>query len=105
MYAIIEAGGRQYKVQPGQTVLVDKMDSEPGTVVDLTRVLMVSADGDVKVGRPLIEGARVVAEVVGHEKGDKIIVLKFKPKVRYRRKKGHRQQYTRLLVREIQGVS
>lgn len=104
MYAIVETGGRQYKVQPGQTILVNKVDAEPGSTVELDRVLLVSTEAGLTVGRPTVAGARVLAEVVGQEKGEKVVVFKYKAKTRYRRKTGHRQPLTRLLVREFEGV-
>ena len=101
MYAVIETGGKQYKVQPNDTLQVEKLPAEVGATVELDRVLLVS-DGDaLEMGRPTVAGARVVAEVVAQEKGDKIIVFRYKRKVRYRRKTGHRQHLTRLLIKEI----
>ena len=100
-YAIVETGGKQYTVHPGDTLRVEKLPHADEDVLELDRVLLVSRDGAVKVGQPLVEGARVRAEVVGDGKARKIIVLKFKPKVRYKRKTGHRQQYTELRITEI----
>jgi large subunit ribosomal protein L21 len=101
IYALIETGGKQYKVAPGQVVQVERLAVEQGGQVELKKVLLV-ADGDkVVVGKPLITGAKVVAEALGEGKGKKVTVFKYKPKVRYRRKKGHRQLYTRLAIREI----
>ncbi len=74
---------------------------EKGSIVELDRVLLVSQDGEVIVGKPVVEGAKVVAEALGEDKGDKIIVFKYKPKVRYRRKRGHRQLYTTLAIKQI----
>jgi large subunit ribosomal protein L21 len=105
MYAIVETGGKQYKVQPGDMLQVEKLAAEPGETVDLDRVLMVADDDAVNVGTPLIDGAKVVAEVVDQGRGPKIIVFKYKAKVRYRRKTGHRQPLTTLRIREIQGAS
>lgn len=100
IYAIVETGGKQYKVSPGQTIEVDRLVVE-GDSIELDRVYLV-ADGDkVTLGRPTIDGAMVIADVVGEGKKDKVIVFKFKPKVRYRRKKGHCQPYTRLAIKEI----
>ena len=100
-YAVIRTGGKQYTVREGTTLKVEKLAGEPGESLDLGEVLMV-ADGDtVTVGMPTVSGARVVAEIVEHGKGDKIVVLKYKPKIRYRKKTGHRQQYTRLAVKQI----
>ena len=101
IYAIIETGGKQYKVTPGQTIDVERLGVAEGDTVDLDRVLLI-ADGDkVTVGTPTIDGAKVVATSQGDGKGKKIIVLKYKPKVRYRRKTGHRQLYTRLVIDKI----
>ena len=92
MYAILETGGKQYKVQTGDVIEVERLDGEVGAQVELGRVLMLSADDEApKFGNPAIEGARVFGEVVEQGRGDKIIVFKYKPKVRYRRKTGHRQ--------------
>lgn len=105
MYAILETGGKQYKVRPGDTLSVEKLPGEPGDTVDLGRVLML-ADGEaVTIGRPTVSGARVVAEVVQQGRGPKIIVFKYKAKVRYRRKTGHRQSLTTLRVKEILGAN
>ena len=101
MYAVVESGGKQYKVEPGGTFQVEKLLADVGATVELERVLLVG-DGDaLEVGRPLVAGARVVAEVVAQEKAAKIVVFRYKRKVRYRRKTGHRQPLTRLLVKEI----
>ena len=101
IYAIIETGGKQYKVTPGQTIDVERLDAAEGDTVELDRVLLI-ADGDkVTVGTPVVEGAKVIATSQGEGKGKKIIVFKYKPKVRYRKKTGHRQLYTRLTVDKI----
>ena len=100
-YAIIEQGGKQYKAVPGSTIEVDRMPVEEGAAVELDQVLLV-ADGDqITVGTPTVDGAKVQATVEAHIKGPKIIVFKYKPRKRYRRKKGHRQQYTRLRIQDI----
>jgi large subunit ribosomal protein L21 len=101
MYAVVESGGKQYKVEPGGTFQVELLAVEVGATVELERVLLVG-DGDaLEVGRPTVAGARVVADVVSQDKADKIVVFRYKRKVRYRRKTGHRQRLTRLLVKEI----
>ncbi len=101
IYAVIETGGKQYKVTPGQTIDVERLDVAEGKTVDLDRVLLI-ADGDkVRVGTPTVDGAKVVATSQGEGKGKKIIVFKYKPKVRYRKKTGHRQFYTRLVIDKI----
>lgn len=101
MYAIVESGGKQYKAVPGATVEVDRLKIEEGTQVDLDQVLLVADDEDITIGTPNIKGASVKATVVEHFKGKKILVFKYIPSERYRRKRGHRQQYTRLHIDEI----
>ena len=100
-YAIIQTGGKQYRVQPGDTVDVEKLSAEVGSTLELDSVLLVSRDGEMSVGAPTVPEARVIAEVQAHGRGKKLIVFKYKPKVRYRRKQGHRQAFTRLAIREI----
>ncbi|MBM3187166.1 MAG: 50S ribosomal protein L21 [Chloroflexi bacterium] len=102
MYAVIEAGGKQYKVAVGQTIDVERLESEVGVTVELDRVLMVSDDQGVQFGTPTLEDARVSATVVEQGRADKVIIFKYRPKQRYRLKKGHRQPYTRLRIEAIQ---
>ena len=97
MFAIVKTGGKQYRVEPGLKLRVEKLDAEPGATVELP-VLLLGGEKTV-VGTPVVEGA----EVLGHGRGKKILVSKFKAKVQYRRKKGHRQPYTELLIKEIRG--
>ena len=101
MYAIIRTGGHQYKVEPGDTIEVERLEAEPGSQVELAEVLMVSNDDGVQVGTPLVEGAKVVATVLRQGKGPKLVVFKYKPKKRYRRKTGHRQNLTMLSIKAI----
>ena len=101
IYAIIESGGKQYKVASGQVIDVDHLKATEGNTVELDRVLLIDTDGKVTIGTPTITGAKVVATVQGEVKGDKLIVFRYKPKVRYRRKTGHRQLYTRLAIEKI----
>src|ERR1700680_3616920 len=102
MYAIVETGGKQYRVKPGDTVAVERLSGEPGETLDLDRVLLVAGTGDkARVGSPGVEGAVVRAEVVEQFRGEKIIVFRYKSKVRYRRKTGHRQSLTRLRITDI----
>ncbi|MFC1937349.1 50S ribosomal protein L21 [Chloroflexota bacterium] len=97
----MKTGGKQYKVAPGDVIEIDRLNVPENGTVDLDSVLLL-ADGDkVTVGSPVVEGAKVVATSQGEGKGKKIIVLKYKPKVRYRKKTGHRQFYTRLTVDKI----
>jgi large subunit ribosomal protein L21 len=100
-YAIVEDGGKQYKAVEGATIEVDYFPAEAGEPVDLERVLMVVEDDKVNVGRPLVAGAKVQASVVSQVKGPKIVVFRYKPKKRIRRKTGHRQKYTRLQIESI----
>jgi large subunit ribosomal protein L21 len=100
-YAIIEDGGKQYKAVEGATIEVDYFPAEAGEPVDLERVLMVVEDSIVKVGKPLVTDAKVLASVVSQVKGPKIVVFRYKPKKRIRRKTGHRQKYTRLQIESI----
>ena len=102
MYAVIENGGKQYKVSVGDTIDVESLDANVDDVVELGRVLMVADGEDVRVGRPLLDGARVSATVVGQGRGKKVIVFKYRPKQRHRRKVGHRQPYTRLRIETIE---
>jgi len=100
MYALIEFKGKQYKAEKGALLKVDKIDAEPGTDINIDTVLLVSGS-EVKVGSPYLEGAKVSAKVESHGKDDKIVVFKYKPKKDYRRKQGHRQQYSIIKIEEI----
>jgi large subunit ribosomal protein L21 len=103
-YAIIETGGKQYKVTEGQTINVERLQAEVGGSVQLDKVLLIADGENITVGKPLVEGASVMATVKENGKGDKIIVFKYKSKVRYRRKNGHRQQFTSLSIDKILGA-
>ncbi|HHY36785.1 MAG TPA: 50S ribosomal protein L21 [Firmicutes bacterium] len=103
MYAIIETGGKQYKVQPGDVVFVEKLPAEVGGKVEFDRVLALKQDDKLQVGTPYVEGARVVAKVLEHDKHKKILVFKYKAKSNYRRRYGHRQPFTRVQIEEIRG--
>ena len=101
MYAIIKTGGKQYKVSEGDLVRVEKLAYEVGETVDFDQVLLVSNDGDLKVGAPLVEGAKESATVEDQNKDKKIVVYKYKPKKQYRKKHGHRQPYTLVKINSI----
>jgi len=102
MYAIVETGGKQYRVRPGDTIAVERLPGAPGETLDLDRVLLVNDDGGrARVGTPGVARAVVRAEVVEHARGEKVIVFRYKSKVRYRRKTGHRQALTRLRITDI----
>ena len=100
-YAIVEDGGKQYRAVEGGTIEVDRFPSDVGDQIDLDRVLLVTDGSEVTIGTPTIPGARVQATILAQVKGPKIVVFKYKPKIRYRVKKGHRQQYTRLKIDAI----
>jgi large subunit ribosomal protein L21 len=100
MYALVEFKGKQYKAEKGALLKVDKIDAEPGAAVNIETVLLVSGDS-VKVGNPYVQGAKVSATVESHGKDKKIIVFKYKPKKDYRRKQGHRQQFSIIKIGEI----
>ena len=101
MYAVIKTGGKQYRVTPGDSVEVEKLPHEVGEQIELDEVLLVANGSGVKIGRPLVKGAKVKATVTRQAKGRKVIVFKYRPSKRYRRRRGHRQHYTRLHIDEI----
>lgn len=102
MYAVVETGSKQYRVQVGQTLDVELLAAEVGSDVELDRVLMVGGEGaDLRIGTPTVPGVRVVASVIETHQGNKVIVFKMKAKKRYRRKNGHRQQLMRVQIKEI----
>ena len=100
-YAIIETGGKQYRVAVGDTLSIEKLSVEPGSAITFDRVLMVGGDGSARVGTPLLAGATVQAQVEQQYRGPKIVVFKYKPKKRYRRRTGHRQALTRVAITAI----
>ena len=100
MYAVVRAGGKQYRIEAGQTITVDRLDLEPGKTIDL-EVLALSDGERVQVGTPALEGVSVTAEVTAHRAGDKIDVLHYKSKVRHRKRMGHRQLLTELRVTKL----
>src|SRR3954469_24604663 len=101
MYAVIETGGKQYRVEVGTELEVELLDVEPGQSITLERVLLVADGADATVGTPVVDGAAVDAEVVGATRDDKVIAFKYRPKARRRVKKGHRQNYTVLRIADI----
>jgi len=101
MYAVIESGGKQYRVAEGDKLRVEKLDAEAGASVDLDRVLMIADGGDVKVGKPFIEGGKVTAEVAGHGRGDKVKIIKFRRRKHHMKRQGHRQWFTELKITGI----
>ena len=101
-YAIVETGGKQLWAEPGRFYDVELLDNEADSIVDLTNVLLVNADGDVSVGKPYVENAVVKARVLMHRRGPKVIVYKMRPKKKTRKKNGHRQSLTRLMIESIE---
>ncbi len=102
MYAVVETGGKQYRVAAGDTLEVERLGVDAGQAVTLDRVLLLSREGQVNVGAPIVEGAKVVADVVAHKRGEKQIVWKMKRRKGYHKKQGHRQERTVLQIKEIQ---
>lgn len=102
MYAIVEAGGKQFKVSQGDTIVVDQVSAEVGETVTLDRVFLVQSDKSTQVGTPTVAGATVTAKVVEHGRAKKIIVFKYKSKKNYHKKQGHRQPFTKLTIESIQ---
>ena len=103
MYAIIKTGGKQYRVQEGDNIFVEKLASDVDSEVVFDQVLAVVNDGDVKVGFPVVEGAKVTAKVLEQGKEKKVLVFKYKAKSDYRRRQGHRQPYTKVVIEKIEG--
>ena len=103
MYAIIKTGGKQYRVQEGANIFVEKLDADVDSNVVFDQVLAVVNDGDVKVGAPVVEGAKVTAKVLAQGKEKKILVFKYKAKSNYRRRQGHRQPFTKVSIEKIEG--
>lgn len=101
MYAIISDGSRQYRVEEGQELVVDYREAKPGETVTFDRVLAVGGDGDTKLGQPLVAGASVTAEVVGAEKGEKLVIQKMRRRKNFRKKTGERHIFTRVRVGKI----
>lgn len=101
MYAIIRTGGRQFRVEPGRTIQLPSLPAEAGDTVTFNEVLLGATDDGVKVGAPLVAGAAVTAQVVRHGRGEKITIFKFKRRKNYRRKQGHRQNFTEVLIGDI----
>jgi large subunit ribosomal protein L21 len=101
MYAVIKTGGKQHRVSEGDVIAIEKINGERGDAVVFDQVLMVEQEGNIRVGRPLVEGAKVTGEIVAQTKGDKLIVFKMKKRKGYSKKNGHRQLLTRMKIKEI----
>ena len=102
MYAIIKTGGKPYRVSEGDVLNIEKLDVEAGSEVVFDEVLTVVADSDVKIGKPVVDGAKVTAKVVEHGKAEKIFVFKYKAKSNYRKRQGHRQPFTKVEISKIE---
>ncbi|MCJ7690266.1 MAG: 50S ribosomal protein L21 [Clostridiaceae bacterium] len=102
MYAVLVTGGKQYRVQEGDVLFVEKLDAEVETTVELDQILAVGKEDGMVVGKPVVEGAKVVAKVLAQGKAKKIVVFKFKRKLDYRKKQGHRQAYTKIQIDKIE---
>ncbi|MFZ8889308.1 MAG: 50S ribosomal protein L21 [Pseudomonadales bacterium] len=103
MFAVIESGGKQHRVEEGEVLRLEKLAAGPGETVTFDRVLLIAEGDDIKVGTPFVDGGEVTAEVVGEGRGDKVTVIKFKRRKNYHRKQGHRQSYTEVRVTGIRG--
>jgi len=102
MFAVIQTGGKQFHVQPGQSINVDRLPFEVGETITLDEVLMVGEDQQVTIGKPMVEGARVIAKVTAQGRSRKVMAFKYHNKERLRHKHGHRQEFTRLLIDRIE---
>ena len=103
MYAIIKTGGKQYRVKEGDNIFVEKLNADVDSNVVFDQVLAVVNDGDVQVGTPVVEGAKVTAKVLAQGKEKKVLVFKYKAKSNYRRRQGHRQPFTKVTIEKIEG--
>ncbi len=103
MYAVLETGGKQYKVSKDDEIFVEKLEANEGDTVTFDKVLLISDDGKLSMGKPFLENAKVEAEVLENGKARKIIVFKYKAKKNYRKKQGHRQPYTKVKISSIIG--
>lgn len=103
MYAVIESGGKQHRVEPGEVLKLEKLEAEAGSTVDFDKVMLIGDAADVKVGTPYVEGGKVTAEVLAHGRHDKVTIIKMKRRKHYRRQAGHRQWFTEVKITDISG--
>jgi len=103
MYAVVRSGGKQVRVEPGEHVRVEKLEGSVGETVELPEVLLIGGEGDARIGKPLVDGAKAVGTITAQGRGPKIIIFKMKRRKGYRRKAGHRQNFTEILVDRIEG--
>ena len=102
MYAVIETGGKQYRVEQGQSLKIEKLDAESGASIDLDKVLMIANGDDIKIGKPYVDGGKVTATIKAHGRGKKITIIKFRRRKHHKKTQGHRQSFTEI---EITGIS
>jgi large subunit ribosomal protein L21 len=103
MFAVVKSGGKQHRVEPGAALRVERLEGAVGDRVELGEVLLIDREGEVRIGQPLVEGARVVGTITAQDRGPKLVVFKMKRRKGYRRKQGHRQDYTEIRVETIEG--
>lgn len=103
MYAVIQTGGKQYRVSKGDSLRVELLSAEPGSSVDLDKVLMLGQGEDVRIGTPFVEGGKVTATVKSHGRGKKVTIIKFRRRKHHMKRQGHRQWFTELEITDIQG--
>jgi len=103
MYAVIESGGKQHRVEPGEVLRLEKLEAAEGETVNFDKVMMIGEGGNIQIGTPFVDGGAVTAEVVSHGRGDKITIIKMRRRKHYRRQAGHRQYFTEVKIKEISG--
>ena len=101
MYAIVDIAGQQFKAEAGRKLYVHRLEGQEGAVVEFDKVLLIDNEGDVKIGTPVVEGAKITAKILAHVKGDKVLVFKKKRRKSYQKLNGHRQQFTQILIEDI----
>ena len=103
MYAVIESGGKQHRVEPGELLRLEKLNASEGETVNFDKVMMIGEGENIQIGTPFVDGGAVTAEVVSHGRGDKITIIKMRRRKHYRRQAGHRQSFTEVKIKEISG--
>ena len=103
MYAVIESGGKQHRVEPGEVLRLEKLEATEGETVNFDKVMMIGEGENIQIGTPFVDGGAVTAEVVSHGRGDKITIIKMRRRKHYRRQAGHRQYFTEVKIKEISG--
>ena len=103
MYAVIESGGKQHRVEPGEVLQLEKLDIDAGGTVDFDKVMMIGEGENIQIGTPYVEGGKVSAEVISHGRADKVTIIKMRRRKHYRRQAGHRQHYTEVKITNISG--